>query len=904
MLGVFIAGSIEAGLEAKLLKASPSDTFKVFLVLKEQPDYEGYRRRYKRRDHATLKAIFGEVRELARVTQEPLLNLLESRGIRYKSYYLTNEVYVVAEAKDVLALSQHPSVAYVYEEEIVYLKARPGDSPYKPLATAWGVGKIKADSVWIQLGIDGTGVLLGHMDSGVMANHPALSGKVVHWYDAYGGSPTPVDQSNCYYHGTHTAGTMVGGDGTGPFTEDIGVAPGATLASVRIFGGSNCSSSTSIIKDAFQKFVEWKVDSGYNIVAVNNSWGSSFGYSDTYWNDVQAWITANIVPVFAIGNSCSWSGASSPGNYPHTIGVGATNSSDDVASFSCRGPAPSTSPWNNTSYWLRSDWNYVKPNIGAPGVSIRSAYGSSGYINSDGTSMAAPHVTGVVGLMFAKNPALSVEQVYDILLNTADTPPGTDCGTNVPNNNCGWGRVNALEAVNAVPASTQPYILINSISFSDGNDGIAEAGESGDLIITLRNSGGVDANGTVAILNTASPYVTITDNSSNYGTIASLSSSDNSSDPFSIQISPSAPVGLSVDFEMYISANSGAYTDTLEFSLMIGQAVSEIVIDTGTASLSIFPFTGGLGFENSNQNRGSGFVYPEGGDNLLYYGGIAFATSQNHVLDSWYDGGDLPHYYGGFFRTPPLYGDQNGAFAFYDAATGVRIEVEAYGEDQNLPNWIYLLFRLINTSSSPVSNAYVGVFADYDVNTYSSNYTDEDTTLNLIYVYHPTYPYRGGIAIVSGPVANLSAIHNQTYVYGGTPDSIKWKFLTGDLSQDGTSASDWSVVASSGPFNIAPGDTQVVVFALVGLENASVSAEKPSSDRLRVKYGVENGELSLEIRGEGEVSISVYHIDGRRIRLYEGRTEGKKVLRKRLPRGVYVLEVVSDRRETFKLIVR
>jgi subtilisin family serine protease len=122
--------------------------------------------------------------------------------------------------------------------------------PNSPATAEWNIIQINADDVWTQYGITGTGVLVASIDSGVQYNHPALVNQYAgntgsgfdhsfHWYDATtaGAAGTPYDDNG---HGTHTMGTIAGGDGPGPFADDIGVAPGANWISVKAFSKQIC----------------------------------------------------------------------------------------------------------------------------------------------------------------------------------------------------------------------------------------------------------------------------------------------------------------------------------------------------------------------------------------------------------------------------------------------------------------------------------------------------------------------------------------------------------------------------------------------------------------------------------------------------------------------------------------
>src|SRR5207247_3383935 len=93
-----------------------------------------------------------------------------------------------------------------------------------------------------------------------------------------------------------------------------------------------------------------------------------------WWPDIVVWRAVGIIPVFSNGNSGSLPyTVGNPASYPLSIGVGAVDANRNIASFSSRGPAVSQAPWNDRSNWERSDWNFIKPEVVAPGVAVRSS---------------------------------------------------------------------------------------------------------------------------------------------------------------------------------------------------------------------------------------------------------------------------------------------------------------------------------------------------------------------------------------------------------------------------------------------------------------------------------------------------------------------------------------------------
>ncbi len=864
----------------------------ILVYLREQPDYGRFLRV---RRYGDVKAFFKGVKDLARRTQKPLLSYLKTLGVEdYTTLWIVNAVALRATPEQVKAISKHPSVGVVrLDREIKLLDGFEGGEGGEVKGVSWGVGRIKADSVWVNLGYTGDGVILGSMDSGVMADHPALSGKVLYWYDPRTNSPTPTDEASCYYHGTHTSGTLLGGDGPGPFTEDVGVAPGAGLAMVRIFGTSSCNSSLSVIHMGFQKFVEWKVDSGYNIVAVNNSWGGPESETE-FWNDVLAWRVAGIIPVFSIGNDGPLrSTTKAPGNFPTVIGVGATTSADNVAGFSSRGPAPSSPPWSDVEYWSRHDWNFVKPDIGAPGENITSSYGSNSYSGKSGTSMAAPHLTGTIALMFEKNPNLEYEIVYEIILRSADRLG--DC-YDVPNNGCGWGRLNAYRAVLNTPSPSSVLLIRKGVLTDDlTGDGFPDPGETVEITVWLKNSGGGTAVGVSAFLFTEDTLITVTDASAYYGDIPPKDSVLNTSDPFGITISPSFPVGKRVALYMDVSANGGGFRDTLGFLLEVGKAYDTLIVDTGNVEVHFTVKTAEIGYLRV------------GDSDIAYRIGLAYGSSTSNLCDSWFGEEDMMFDWGGVTRQPPVFGDENGAAGYSDSGTpspqGLRLNVEIYAFRDHRPDRVFLKFYLINGSSSPVNGVYAALFADYDLGaSHSDDYGSVDTSSRTAFVYDAHTPYRGGVALVDGPLANLSVIEN-AYTTSNS-DGEKWNYMVGALTTPSAGPGDLSLVVSSGPFNLNPGDTQTVTFAVIGEGIPSELSEKAGSKDLRLRIESRRGRLKVNLRGKGPLRVYVYSTSGRLL----GAAYGFEDLRAEFPdlsAGVYFVRVQAEYRTVLrKVIVR
>ncbi len=395
--------------------------------------------------------VVDKLQGIAADSQAAALEVVADLGGVADSYWVRNTMVVEGSAELVEVLADVPGVSEIRLERIFPLidpikvdEEREGVSP------EWGVERVGAPAAWAQ-GIVGSGIVVANIDTGVDYTHPALSaqyrgnlgnGAFVHDYNFF--DPTgscgdePCDNVG---HGTHTMGTMVGGDGPGPFEPDIGVAPGAGWIAAKGCEDFGCSESALLASGQWvlapTDLAGDNPDPTKRPDIVNNSWGGFPG--DPFYLDlVTAWRAAGIVPVFSSGNPGPFCGeGGSPGDYLDAISVGATDIDDVIAEFSGRGP---------------SVYGKVNPNVSAPGVDVVSSVPGGGYEAYSGTSMAAPHVAGTLALMLSAEPALigDVAAAQAALETTAQDIVDLTCGgedDGDPNNLYGEGRIDAAAAV-------------------------------------------------------------------------------------------------------------------------------------------------------------------------------------------------------------------------------------------------------------------------------------------------------------------------------------------------------------------------------------------------------------------------------------------------------------------------
>jgi subtilisin family serine protease len=453
--------------------------FIVFLT--EQADLSGSALLATKREKG--KWVFERLTAVAERTQKPLVEALQSLGVEFKPYWVSNMIWVHGDMETVTKMALRSDVARIHANPAVRLQ-RPAPEeaiaqPFSTTAVEWNISHVNAPAVWAA-GYTGQGVVIGGQDTGYQWDHPALinqyrgwSGSAAshdyNWHDAIhsgGGlcgadSPFPCDDSK---HGTHTMGTMVGDDGG---SNQIGMAPGARWIGCRNMNQGVGSPAT--YAECYQWFMApTRIDGSAPNPAmapdmINNSWGCTPSEGCTNPNVLltvveNVW-AAGIMTVQSAGNSgAACSTVDEPAAiYQSSFSVGATNSSDVIAYFSSRGPVTIDGSGR------------LKPDIVAPGVDIRSCVPEDEYQSGwNGTSMAAPHVAGLAALLVSANPFLAGQAgtLEDIIRQTAvplttTQRCGGDGSSDVPNNVYGWGRIDAQAAYNASVAKGSLMVTIS-----------------------------------------------------------------------------------------------------------------------------------------------------------------------------------------------------------------------------------------------------------------------------------------------------------------------------------------------------------------------------------------------------------------------------------------------------------
>ncbi len=319
-----------------------------------------------------------------------------------------------------------PAVEYVEPDYVI--KAAAAVTPNDPLfANLWGLSQISAPLAW-GTSTGSSGVVVADIDTGVDYTHPDLAANMwdnpgetagngidddgngyvddVHGINAITASGDPADDNG---HGTLTAGIMaaVGDNGTGV----AGVCWSAQVMALKFMSSAGSGYTSDAVTCI--NYMTWeKVHYGVDVVAANCSWGQAGGYDQTLHDAIAAAGNAGIVCVCAAGNNGTDNDTTPfyPAAYdcPNIITVAATDSSDSLASF--------------------SNWGPTTVDLAAPGVDILStiptALDSAGYESENGTSLAAPYVTGAVALMAAAYPDESMATRISEIESSVDPVDG------------------------------------------------------------------------------------------------------------------------------------------------------------------------------------------------------------------------------------------------------------------------------------------------------------------------------------------------------------------------------------------------------------------------------------------------------------------------------------------------
>lgn len=427
----------------------------VFVILKNQADVSSAKNIADY--NARRELVYKTLTDHAAQTQAKLRATLERFGIRYTPYYLVNAIQADADYWLFWLMTRGEETDRLLPAPVMRpLPAKPemarGGETDAPTSPGWNLTMIGADRVWNDFNVRGQGIVVGQADSGVDGTHPELSAQYrgrdgnndYNWLDPWFHTASPADIGG---HGTHTLGSILGKHvGVAPDAEWIGCVnlarnlgnPGLYLNCMQ-FLLAPYPQNGDALRDG---------DPARGAMVLNNSWGCPEEEgcdANALLQGVKALRDAGVFVVASAGNDGP--GCSSIQDpialYDDVFSVGAVDRSRQLADFSSRGPVTADGSGR------------TKPDIAAPGVNVYSSFPGGTYASESGTSMAGPHVAGVVALMWSANPQLigDIDRTEAILRETAQRVSVSSgeivCGdpNATPNDFVGYGIVDAYAAV-------------------------------------------------------------------------------------------------------------------------------------------------------------------------------------------------------------------------------------------------------------------------------------------------------------------------------------------------------------------------------------------------------------------------------------------------------------------------
>lgn len=472
------AGQQSHGIVEHVSPRDPKDPVRVVIELKDQPLIPYLRQLRAEQANAVkngaristrerrneLAQAFDSQRHVLEQAQTQLIGDMRREGWIKQEHRrfagLLNAVAITTQYGHLSAINDDPRVASVHM-----------DAKVQALLDT-SVGVVGAPAVWAMRdgngnAVTGQGVTIAIIDTGIDYRHPDLGGcfgpgcKVIGGFDFVNGDEDPLDDNG---HGTHVAGIAAANGGV------RGVAPDAHLVAYKALD-LNGNGFNSVVIAAIERAVDPDgnplTDDAANVISM--SLGSDEASTGPLALAANRAMDAGIVVVAAAGNYGDYRSVQSPGVAERIVTVGAANNNGQIAGFSSRGPV--------------EDKDFVKPELVAPGVDIRSTWLGGDYHVLSGTSMATPHVAGAAALMRQLHPMLDSQELKALLVNNA-----RDLGLDVFTQGAGM-----LD----VAASASAAVVIMPAIPSFGGVDIEQPQWQAKLPVTLKNISPQDWTATV-----------------------------------------------------------------------------------------------------------------------------------------------------------------------------------------------------------------------------------------------------------------------------------------------------------------------------------------------------------------------------------------------------------------------
>ncbi|UCD62910.1 MAG: S8 family peptidase [Candidatus Zixiibacteriota bacterium] len=913
------AGRLSEDLERVASRLNPNGVIRVWIELPRVEDpaqlKAGTRRPFRAERHSL---VMGRLKDIHASAQENLLvhlDRLRARGQAgaVKPHWIVNvvEAEIVVGRLAELAARDDITIVYSVPEVVTINPDKLESSPSAAVGVEGNLTYINAPAAWA-VGYTGQGRIICTFDTGVDGLHPALydnwkghdGDSAAAWFDPVDNQSFPHTISLCGLpicrpaHGTQTTGIAVGRDNAAGDT--IGVAPDAKWISAAVIDVAGAS-----IIDAF----EWAADPDGDPNSlddvpdvINHSWGvPDIGCQNIFFDMIDNIEAMGIVNIFAAGNE---------GPASFTIRNPADRANNSLDCFAAGGIDHNTGQVWVSSSRGPSECNdgATKPNVVAPAVGIRTSVPGGFYSSPSGTSFAAPHVSGLVALLRQKNPNATVDQIKSAVLATTD-----NLGLSLPDNDYGWGVIDCLAALNALPpGSAQPNLRV----YSFDHDAIS-AGDEVTGTLVLKNLGASASGVSVSLLD-SNPALDVLAGSASFGNIAQ-GDTVRADTPFRVAVADTVTEGAILSLDLRITAVGYTTVARLFFVIEPRTARSFVTHSVGNIQFSLTNYgTYGLGDNSSFPAGGLGFRF-RSGENDLYDGGLMVGIDGGHVpngvmVASGEPDGDFAVLPGGNIafvapghdsvgqQTLARFSDSRG-----EGSIGLEIQQSSFAFDIS-PNRNFIILRYVvkNTGTTVLTDLYLGLHLDWDVGSAFSNVGGYESTGQFAWIAQNTgsgiTQYRGARALhglfVTAYIDSGRVIYAPPLGEDGYTDAEKFAALSRGIDAPDELRQGFrdlfQVVAVKA--HLTPGDIDTVAFALLaGQTFAEIEEAAGQSLEAYIEYvndGVtppppvpeifalyqnypnpfnESTAIPFCLESTTDYTLSIYNIVGRKVREFAGR---------------------------------
>jgi len=707
------------------------------------------------------------------------------------------------------------------------------------LPNQYYINLIQAENAWNFTQGDTT-IVIGITDTGWDPTHPDLLGNVkINYADPINGTDDDGDGYIDNYMGWDLGMNDNNAlwESTSHGVSVTGLAAAVTDNVTGIAGvGFNCkflpvkiSNSVGQLTKAYQGIV-YAADHGCFV--INCSWGSytSSAFSQSIID--YATINKGCLVVVAVGND-NGENVFYPAAYNGVLSVAATEQSDLKK--------------NNSNYGFYVD-------ISAPGEAMWTTGANGGFSTNGGTSMAAPVVSGAAALLKSQFPSYNNYQIAALIQATAD-----DLNVLNPSyiDKLGSGRLNVF---NGVSATTVQFLELTNHITTDNNNNIFVFGDT--LFIEGFFENYLDPiTGVTVTITSTSPYVNIIDGVTSLSAMGTLSTTSNSADKFVVEVLSGVPFNEVVTFKAVIT--NGTFTNNDYFTVILNPDyinLAENLVATTITSI------GKIGFNDVNNLVGLGFTYA--GEQILYEAGFMIGDATTRVADvvRGTAGQDQDFSSQQNVQFNPPYVSALDLYGVIDDSPltiplDIRIEQFSYAY-LNAPDdkYVIVVYEIENTGLTSLTNAYAGIFADWDIIDYSINKAGYDVARKMGYVHS----MNNDTIYAAIKVLSFKAAINYSIDLDGSggvnPNSSGFttseKYTTLSTTRNlagGTNGADVAHVVATGNFSLNPGEKITVAFAIIAGD--SLIDIQASADAAQIRYDTDA--LSVE-ESNDENELTIY----------------------------------------------